>query len=115
MDALSPARPRTGRAVLLIAIIATVSLGKRVAREICGCYQPSRLDIAIAEASELSAFGAFERAFCTAPGDQLVPMALQRDPWGNPYMFVCNTRGITVVSAGEDGRFFTDDDIRSDR
>ena len=37
------------------------------------------------------------------------------DPWGNRYEMVCMPRGIIVISAGEDGVFGTDDDLRSDR
>jgi hypothetical protein len=42
------------------------------------------------------------------------------DPWGTEYAMHCGTRapsgrpGILIVSAGEDERFGTDDDIRSD-
>jgi hypothetical protein len=45
-----------------------------------------------------------------------------KDPWGTPYYFACgplavphNATGIWVMSAGEDGRFGTADDVRSDR
>ena len=44
------------------------------------------------------------------------------DPWGNPYHFACGLLAVPagagpiwVISAGEDGRFGTADDIRSDR
>jgi hypothetical protein len=42
------------------------------------------------------------------------------DPWGTEYAMHCGTHapsgrpGIIIVSAGEDERFGTDDDIRSD-
>jgi hypothetical protein len=45
-----------------------------------------------------------------------------QDPYGTTYFFACGpllvpnaTSGIIVISAGEDGRFGTADDIRSDR
>jgi len=39
----------------------------------------------------------------------------QRDAWGNRYVFECNARGFTIVSAGPDGRPDTADDLRSDQ
>jgi hypothetical protein len=41
------------------------------------------------------------------------------DPWGHPYKFFCGktlpagARGIAVMSAGEDGKEGTADDIKS--
>nr|HEX4314028.1 type II secretion system protein GspG [Kofleriaceae bacterium] len=41
------------------------------------------------------------------------------DPWGNPFVFMCGPtmppgeKGVLVVSAGEDGRSGTPDDIKS--
>jgi hypothetical protein len=115
-DAILPPPPRGASVLLLVGLTAMIGAAVCfIAAVECGCHETSRRDMAIVETSEFSAFGAFHRAFCTRPGDQLVPMALQHDPWGTPYMFVCNSGGFTVVSAGEDGAFFTDDDIRSDR
>ena len=38
------------------------------------------------------------------------------DPWGVPYLAACSVTGhLLVWSAGEDGRFRTEDDVRSDR
>jgi hypothetical protein len=39
------------------------------------------------------------------------------DPWGGRYQFACgpSVRGLWVRSAGEDGMYNTDDDVRSDR
>jgi hypothetical protein len=42
-----------------------------------------------------------------------------RDPWGNPYKMMCGqslppgAKGIAVMSAGEDGKEGTADDIKS--
>ena len=36
-----------------------------------------------------------------------------RDPWGTNYWLTCSANGIIVGSAGEDGRFDTDDDVWS--
>lgn len=37
------------------------------------------------------------------------------DPWGNDYKFEKNGRKYAVISAGADGEFGTEDDIRSDK
>jgi hypothetical protein len=37
------------------------------------------------------------------------------DPWGTPLKFACRAGSFVVRSAGEDARFGTADDIRSDR
>jgi general secretion pathway protein G len=37
------------------------------------------------------------------------------DPWGNEYKFVTKGKKYYVVSAGPDGSFDTEDDIRSDK
>lgn len=118
-QAIDTPRPRVGIVVLLTAIVALAGAVTWFVAMECGCRSPSRADRVRAEVmaqrSLFSAFGAFHRAFCRAPGDELVPNALQHDAWGSPYMFECNAHTITVVSAGEDGQFMTDDDIRSDR
>ena len=36
-----------------------------------------------------------------------------RDPWGTPYAMTCGVASIVVSSAGEDRKFGTSDDIRS--
>jgi hypothetical protein len=42
-----------------------------------------------------------------------------KDPWGNPYRFFCGqnlpagAKGLAVMSAGEDGKEGTSDDIKS--
>lgn len=47
------------------------------------------------------------------------PALEMNDPWGNPYRMFCGkdlppgAKGLAVVSAGEDGRFETPDDIAS--
>ena len=39
-----------------------------------------------------------------------------RDPWGMPYIMFCDeTHPMTVMSTGEDGKYFTVDDIWSNR
>jgi hypothetical protein len=43
------------------------------------------------------------------------PRPLRHDAYGNPYLFECNGRGFTIVSAGADGVYDTADDERSDR
>lgn len=64
-----------------------------------------------------SAFAMLHRATCDQSSDlqKFVPNALQHDAWGNGYLFECNSRGFTIVSAGPDGIYETDDDTRSDR
>lgn len=37
------------------------------------------------------------------------------DEWGSPMKLLCSGRSVVVVSAGEDGREGTTDDIRSDQ
>lgn len=37
------------------------------------------------------------------------------DPWGNDYRYERNGKRVVVMSAGPDGDFGTDDDIRSDK
>lgn len=39
---------------------------------------------------------------------------LIRDPWGGCYQMRCGESRIAVRSAGEDGAYGTDDDVRSD-
>ena len=34
-----------------------------------------------------------------------------KDPWGNSYSFTCDDGGVTVQSAGPDGKPGTDDDL----
>jgi hypothetical protein len=62
-----------------------------------------------------SAFGAFHDAFCRPDSTRIIPNALQHDAYGNPYLWECNRRGFTIVSAGPDGVYETADDERSDR
>jgi len=118
-QAIAPPRPRAGIVLLLTAIVALAGAMAWFVAEECECRTTSRAERVQAEVaarqSTFSAFGAFHRAFCTTPGDELVPNALQHDAWGTPYLFVCNAHTITVVSAGEDGQYMTADDIRSDR
>lgn len=118
-QAIDTPRPRLGIVLLLTAIVALAGAVAWFVAAECGCRTTSRAQRVQAEVaaqeSTFSAFGAFHRAFCTAPGDALVPNALQHDAWGTPYLFVCNAHTITVVSAGEDGQYMTADDIRSDR
>ncbi len=55
------------------------------------------------------------RATCEQSADLQTFMVgvAQRDAWGERYMWECNPRGFTLVSAGEDGRFDTADDVSS--
>lgn len=47
--------------------------------------------------------------------NQWMGQAIAFDPWGLPYLSTCDGSGnVLVWSAGEDHRFGTDDDIRSD-
>ena len=64
-----------------------------------------------------SALEMLHRATCEQSADfQTFQVgAAQLDPWGNRYVFECNPRGFTLVSAGADGRPGTLDDVRSDR
>jgi general secretion pathway protein G len=59
------------------------------------------------------------RALVTASGDEEPILeggegALE-DPWGNEYKFERTGKKFAVISAGPDGEFGTDDDIRSDK
>ena len=59
------------------------------------------------------------RVLVTANGDEEPILeggegALE-DPWGNEYKLEKNGKKIAVVSAGPDGEFGNDDDIRSDK
>ncbi|MBV8758081.1 MAG: hypothetical protein JO257_12420 [Deltaproteobacteria bacterium] len=62
-----------------------------------------------------SAYAMLGRATCDQGIDHFLTGALQRDGYGNPYLWECNARGFTVVSAGPDGIYDTADDVRSDR
>ena len=62
-----------------------------------------------------SAFAMLGRATCGQGIERFIPNALQHDGYGDGYLFECNPRGFTIVSAGADGRFDTADDTRSDR
>lgn len=45
--------------------------------------------------------------------DKLLPAnASASDPWGNRYRVSCDDSGVTVRSAGRDGRLGTSDDVR---
>lgn len=64
-----------------------------------------------------SALAMLHRVTCEQSPDLQTFMVgvAQRDEWGQRYLFECTPRGFTLVSAGEDGRFDTADDTRSDR
>jgi hypothetical protein len=57
-----------------------------------------------------------ERGYCPKPQElvdaQIFPKERPlRDRWGTPYQITCAQEGATVVSAGPDRSFNTDDDI----
>jgi len=59
------------------------------------------------------------RALCPPSIASLIPYMDRfdlRDPYGEPYVLLCDPESGThvVLSAGEDGRFNTTDDLRSD-
>lgn len=88
----------------------------------CSC-EP-KLDLAL-QVAKSYAFDAYP-AWAAEHPSQSYPSTLReldeymrdengRDPWGTPYCFTFGTYGIRIISAGEDARFATADDIRSDQ
>jgi len=56
-------------------------------------------------------------AYCPHDIGELRPYVARQDltdPWGQSYMMTCSTAVLVVSSPGEDGRYGTPDDIRSD-
>jgi len=88
------------------------------------CHGASKIDVARATVDRL-AYEAYP-AWLTDHPDRPCPPSLAAllpyessrsamDPWDTTYTLICRDVGITVVSAGGDGKLGTDDDIRSDR
>lgn len=100
-------RPHLSPPLLLIALGAFLSLAAWTIHETELTSAP------YTHRYRFSAFGAIHDAFCTAQSPLVIPNALQHDTWGNPYVWECNPRGFTIVSAGEDGVYGTADDTRS--
>jgi hypothetical protein len=106
-----------------IGTAATVVLGLAVGPRTWRCWGESKSDIAAATVKRY-AYEAYpswkaqhpDRA-CPGSWDELneyVSHKDLRDPWGASYRFFCGEDGIVVASAGDDGRFGTDDDITSE-
>lgn len=125
-------RPEAGMTLLeiliVLAILALV-MGLLVGPRIFAAFQDSKADIARATAKKL-AFEAYpqwsmkpsNQGKCPTTAD-LAEYVNQKaeftDPWGKPFIIKCGSdlpagaRGIAVMSAGEDGKEGTGDDLRS--
>jgi hypothetical protein len=121
-EVITPAPKRGSRILLVIGIVvagalaAGVVLGPRTM-----CRVGSKAAIARATVDQL-AYETYPTWLvdhpdrpCPPSFAALIDRVEARDPWDRPYYLVCRDVGIIVVSAGEDGKLGTDDDIRSDR
>ena len=129
---ISKKRRLRGIAILVLAS-CTVGLVMQLPTRF-GAWSKSKTDVVHAVVKDL-AFDAYA-AWAVQHPDRDCPSSLDeltrysnhasardsRDAWGRRFHYACGERtvpstahGIWVVSAGEDGRFGTDDDIRSDR
>ena len=113
--------------MIVLAIIALV-MGLVVGPRVMKAFSHSRVDIA-KDTVRMYVFEAYPQWSAANPSKQCPDdlSALNEymnnkntnDPWGNPYKMLCGqnlpsgAKGIAVMSAGEDGKEGTDDDIKS--
>ena len=111
------------------ALVSFLMVGAVVAPRVMKCYGESKRDVARATVRKY-AFEAYPSWLAAHP-DRECPDALAelneymhnrdtRDVWGNDYVMLCGrrgspvrARGFVVLSAGEDGRLGTADDVYS--
>lgn len=112
--------------MIVLAIIALV-MGFLVGPAVFNAFTDSKKDVAAATAKKY-AFEAYPqwsiRTGRACPDNlwtliQYMNSRTIEDPWGTEYAMHCHRLpsgrpGILIVSAGEDERFGTDDDVRSD-
>lgn len=114
--------------MIVLAILALI-MGLVVGPRVMKMFSSSKVDTTRA-AAKLLAFDAYPQWSMAHPGKQcpdkvedLVeyvnsPEAL-KDSWGNPFKFLCGpsmpqgSKGVLVISSGEDGKDNTPDDIKS--
>jgi general secretion pathway protein G len=113
--------------MIVLAILALV-MGLVVGPQVMKRFGESKEKIASATVKKY-AFDAYPQWAASHP-DKSCPANLEdlneymnnkdiKDPWGNPYKMLCGpnlppgAKGIAVMSAGEDGKEGTPDDIKS--
>ena len=114
--------------MIVLAILALV-MGLVVGPRVMRMFGKSKVDIAQLTVKKYAfeAFGEWSQAH----PDKQCPDKLEdlsqymdskdvKDPWGNPYKMFCGQNlpagaknGLAVMSAGEDGKEGTDDDVKS--
>ena len=113
--------------MIVLAILALI-MGLVVGPRVMKMFSQSKVDIAKATAKDI-AFTAYPQWSATHPG-KACPDSINdlkdyvnsdnlTDPWGNPWKMMCGpsapqgTKGVLVISAGEDQKEGTADDIKS--
>lgn len=109
-------------AALIVGAVGSVGVLVGPRRPVVCCFCESKTDIAVATVKKY-AYEAYPS--WRATHEQACPRELAElnefmnnkdtfDPWGVHYQMRCDERGIVVRSFGEDGRYDTRDDLRSD-
>ncbi|HEV7557992.1 MAG TPA: hypothetical protein VGO00_21140 [Kofleriaceae bacterium] len=103
--------PLTAIGIAICAVMIFVLAPRRL----CACiHGPSKDTIALEQADHLAAHAADvwtrDRSCPRIDASDEV-----RDPWGTRYGISCSETGVTITSAGADGRFGTPDDITAGR
>jgi general secretion pathway protein G len=113
--------------MIVLAILALI-MGLVVGPRVMKMFGQSKNEIAKATAKDIAfqAYGHWSAVHQNkACPDSITDLAefvndpKMLDPWGNPYQFMCGPtmpqgmKGVLVISAGEDGKFNTADDIKS--
>jgi general secretion pathway protein G len=122
------ARGMTLLEIMIVLAILALVMGLVVGPRVMKMFGESKVDIARATVKKY-AFEAYPSWSATNPSkacpDDLTALNDYmnghdiRDPWGNPYKMMCGqtlppgAKGIAVMSAGEDGKEGTADDIKS--
>lgn len=113
--------------MIVLAIIALV-MGLVVGPRVMKLFGESKTDVARMTVKKF-AFEAYP-SWSAAHPDKGCPERLEdlneymnskdtKDPWGNPYKMLCGqnlpagAKGLAVMSAGEDGKEGTGDDVKS--
>jgi general secretion pathway protein G len=113
--------------MIVLAILALI-MGLVVGPRVMKMFGQSKNDIAKATAKSI-AYEAYPQWSTAHPGKQCPDTITDlgeymndtkmTDPWGGQYQFLCGptmpqgSKGVLVMSAGEDGKFNTADDVKS--
>ena len=113
--------------MIVLAILALI-MGLVVGPRVMKMFSSSKVDIAKATAKDI-AYTAYPQWSSTHPGkscpDSIADLKEfmndpnMTDPWGNPWKMLCGpsapqgTKGVLIMSAGEDQKEGTADDIKS--